>query len=112
MPLMAFKPPGCCVSRYVPGPSVSRHSGPPATLRSMAPTTRCTVAALVFCLLPAAADTHHGRVVAVTDGDTIKILAADNHQGRIRLADRAKARQVEVSNHVTVNISVDNYLPI
>ena len=60
----------------------------------------------------ATADTLHGRVVAVTDGDTIKILAADNHQGRIRLADRAKARQVEVSNHVTVNISVDNYLPI
>ena len=78
----------------------------------MNPTARRAITALVLCLLPAvaAADTLSGRVVGVTDGDTITVLAADNHQEKIRLADRAKARQVQASNHITVNISVDKYL--
>ena len=55
----------------------------------MNPTTRRGVAALVLCLLPAiaTADTLSGRVVAVTDGDTIKVLDADNQQEKIRLSD-------------------------
>jgi len=43
----------------------------------------------VVCLLSAAqvgAEVLEGRVVGVTDGDTIKVLTADNTEARIRLA--------------------------
>jgi endonuclease YncB( thermonuclease family) len=50
---------------------------------------RCTrftplLAALLFTA-PSGADTLQGRVVAVTDGDTVKVLDASNTQWKIRL---------------------------
>jgi endonuclease YncB( thermonuclease family) len=42
------------------------------------------LAALLFAA-PSGADTLQGRVVAVTDGDTIKVLDASNTQWKIRL---------------------------
>lgn len=42
------------------------------------------LAALLFAA-PSGADTLHGRVVAVTDGDTVKVLDAANTQWKIRL---------------------------
>jgi endonuclease YncB( thermonuclease family) len=55
-----------------------------------------TVALLPFLLsLTALADTLDGRVVGVTDGDTITVLDADNVQHKIRLAgiDAPEKRQ-------------------
>ena len=53
--------------------------------------------ALMFPLLPvvALAETLHGRVVGVADGDTLTILAAGNIQHKIRLAgiDAPEKRQ-------------------
>jgi endonuclease YncB( thermonuclease family) len=54
---------------------------------------RSLLAPLVLLLLalvaavPAAGQTHTGRVVRVTDGDTVVILAAGNEQLRVRLAE-------------------------
>lgn len=47
---------------------------------------RCTplLVALLFTA-PSGADTLQGRVVAVTDGDTVKVLDASNTQWKIRL---------------------------
>ncbi|MDO8926470.1 MAG: thermonuclease family protein [Sideroxyarcus sp.] len=42
------------------------------------------LAALLFAA-PSGADTLQGRVVAVTDGDTVKVLDASNTQWKIRL---------------------------
>jgi endonuclease YncB( thermonuclease family) len=49
---------------------------------------RAKILLLVVLLLPvltAFAQNIHGRVVAVTDGDTIKVLSAKNAQTKIRL---------------------------
>jgi len=43
------------------------------------------VATLCWVATSAAADLH-GKVVAVSDGDTVTVLDADNHQHKIRLA--------------------------
>jgi endonuclease YncB( thermonuclease family) len=50
---------------------------------------------LLLGALPAAAETIHGRVVAVTDGDTITVLDETNRQRNIRLAgiDAPERRQ-------------------
>lgn len=43
-----------------------------------------TVVVLGFCL-PSFADTLHGRVVGISDGDTVTVLDASNTQAKIRL---------------------------
>jgi endonuclease YncB( thermonuclease family) len=55
----------------------------------MAPGTK-TLVALLACLLWAAGalaqDTLHGRVVGVTDGDTLKVLTAEKQLLRVRVS--------------------------
>jgi endonuclease YncB( thermonuclease family) len=50
---------------------------------------------LLLLALGASAETLTGRVVGVTDGDTVKLLTADNIQHRIRIAwiDAPESRQ-------------------
>ena len=45
----------------------------------------CTI--LLLCCGTAAAEDLRGRVVAITDGDTLTLLSDDRRQTRIRLAD-------------------------
>ncbi len=43
------------------------------------------IAAIVACSVGASAETLTGKVVAVSDGDTVKVLDADHNQHKIRL---------------------------
>ena len=51
---------------------------------------RASVLALLLCLtcaMPALAEELRGRVVGITDGDTLTLLDGTNHQFKIRLSD-------------------------
>jgi len=47
---------------------------------------RLAVLAMLLVALPGHAQTLHGRVVGVTDGDTVKVLDGSNQEHKIRLA--------------------------
>lgn len=46
----------------------------------------CLLAATLLLPFAAMADTVAGRVVAISDGDTVTVLDSDNRQHKIRLA--------------------------
>ena len=51
----------------------------------MKPLTVLILVGLMLTATPAAADVLQGKVVGITDGDTLTVLDAQRHQHRIRL---------------------------
>ncbi len=67
---------------------------------------------LVFLSLAASADTLTGKVVKITDGDTLYVLDANNEQHKIRLAgidapERKQAYGLASRKHLASIVAID-----
>lgn len=57
-------------------------------MKNLSPLAICGLTAALFLPCPAfASETLHGRVVGISDGDTLTLLDSHNRQHRIRLAE-------------------------